>query len=242
MFKVLTYNIHDGVGLRGRDYGRTYAVLRRGGAHCVGLQEVSHPLGDSMLADWAERLNMEYAFVAASVRDGVPFGNALLSSVPFRRLGACPLPSEGGEPRAALRARIRLRGIAVTLWCTHLGLSDRLRAAQLRHLARLLDADDAKLQIVLGDLNVWRARSATGDLLRRRFGRQTNPRSFPAWLPLLPLDRIHVSPPELLKDVRVVGGAEARLASDHRPVIGEIELPRAQGRAGNGGQALGRDG
>ncbi len=76
--------------------------------------------------------------------------------------------------------------------------------------------------LVMGDLNEWRGQGGSIRALDRRLGESLLPRTFPSWMPVLPLDRIYAGEPAGLRDVYVYRSPLARLASDHLPLVAEF--------------------
>jgi endonuclease/exonuclease/phosphatase family metal-dependent hydrolase len=60
-------------------------------------------------------------------------------------------------------------------------------------------------------------------VLDRRLGRPPRPASFPVFWPIVPLDRIWVHPRRALRRVFAHATPAARLASDHLPVVAELD-------------------
>src|SRR5262249_48480292 len=137
--RVVTYNIRGGLGMDDRrDLGRIATVVRDARAEVVGLQEVHQRLPQSGLADQprapARSLGMRCLCGPALAVGPGRYGNALLSSVPTRRRAVHRLPGRG-EPRAALEVEMEMDGRALTLFCTHFGLSTAARDRQAAALA-----------------------------------------------------------------------------------------------------------
>jgi endonuclease/exonuclease/phosphatase family metal-dependent hydrolase len=117
----------------------------------------------------------------------------------------------------------------------HLGLSARERLRQVGALARsaeLASLPYARPCLVGGDFNDWRYllapifteilgfRCAT----QRKSGRRAAIRTFPSFSPTGGLDRIYVRGPLRVLAARRCRLGVSRVASDHRPVIVELEL------------------
>jgi endonuclease/exonuclease/phosphatase family metal-dependent hydrolase len=79
------------------------------------------------------------------------------------------------------------------------------------------------LCVVLGDFNDWLPGRSVVHVLDHRLGRQSRPASFPVSWPLVALDRIWVHPTRALRRIFTHSTPTARLASDHFPVVAEIE-------------------
>ena len=79
--------------------------------------------------------------------------------------------------------------------------------------------------ILLGDLNEWRRlrRSALG-ILEPLFGAAPTLPSFPSRRPIFPLDRILGWPAGLVTEFAVHDTPLARQASDHLPLVAQVNL------------------
>lgn len=133
----------------------------------------------------------------------------------------------GHSHRGAVVVDFTRDGQSLRLVGMHLSLSQALRAAQMRTLGQHLFRRDARPTILCGDLNEWRpwgglafSRRVTGLALAG-----PSPATFPTRRPLLPLDRVLVTPPARVTSARVLDGAGIRQTSDHRPLHVEIALP-----------------
>jgi endonuclease/exonuclease/phosphatase family metal-dependent hydrolase len=78
--------------------------------------------------------------------------------------------------------------------------------------------------VILGDFNDWARRGAVQRALTNCAPVFTLHRTFPARFPLLALDRIYCRPSTLL--VRSWTDRAARSASDHLPVIADLDMAR----------------
>jgi len=160
--RVLTYNIHHGAGTDGRlDLERIAEVIKRQRPDVVALQEVDNKTRRTGGVDQATELGrltaMHAVFGKAMDYDGGEYGEAILSRWPFLKVKSHPLPrAGGGEPRAALAVRIRLKenGPECIFAGTHLDhLSADARRVQARLLVERLTEDAAPPVILAGDLN-----------------------------------------------------------------------------------------
>jgi endonuclease/exonuclease/phosphatase family metal-dependent hydrolase len=214
---VATYNIHSCVGVdRRHDPERVAAVLRELRADIIGLQEV----GARPLEQW-EYLAAQtglHGVAGANVSDPRGrFGNALLTRFPVEAVRHIDLSVSGHEPRGAIAAELLADGRRLCVLVTHLGLHAAERRWQIHRLLDWLPSPpkDPEALVVLGDLNEWRGGVSALD---RRLGRAPMPRTFPSWLPVLPLDRIYAAGALRLRRVAVHRSALARVASDHLPL------------------------
>lgn len=180
--RVVTYNIHRGIGADGRlDLERTADVIGRCDPDLVGLQEVDRAYRSStafqdQLAVLGDRLGMETAFGAAlerSSRDGDAerrgqYGVAVLSTESIADSSVVSLPfGANDERRVLLKTGVALEdGPEIEFCTTHLGLS---AAARERQAATILDAiDESSPAVLVGDFNATPGSSPL-ELLTGRF-------------------------------------------------------------------------
>ena len=95
--KVMSYNIHSGYNVDGRqDFEAIASVIEDSGADIIGMQEVSRGRlmdGSADMTGWlSRRLEMEALFLGTH---GPIWGNALLSRYPIIESGEGELPQEG---------------------------------------------------------------------------------------------------------------------------------------------------
>jgi endonuclease/exonuclease/phosphatase family metal-dependent hydrolase len=232
---VATYNVHGCVGGDGRrDLARVARVLSGLRAHVIALQEIDcGPAGDDaeMTAESVELLAAlsGYRAIWAPTRCTTRghFGNAILSTLPVQRSRTIDLSYRKYEPRSALEVDFDVGGTLLRVIATHLGLFPSERRYQVRTLlAAAAEVEDA-VTVLVGDINEWFLPGRPLRWLHARFGYTPAPRTFPARFPLLSLDRIWAHPSRVLQNVRVANEGEARIASDHLPVMGELDLALA---------------
>ncbi len=236
-FKILTYNVHRGESaFRVRDICEDVArILDFWSADAVCLQEVwkddgfgSHRL-EPYLCD--ERWPHRIFETTAQFRRGFQ-GNALVSRRPIRRWTGFDISMPTRESRGMLHAVIDAPGgVDAHVFNVHFGLKRWERRAQVSLLGDYIDAGvkkDAPL-FVLGDFNDWRGELS--DLLWAEFGLKEvlqtedgrHGKTFPAFLPVLSLDRIYYRNAEL-RSARIVREKPCLKLSDHLPVEAEFVL------------------
>ena len=80
----------------------------------------------------------------------------------------------------------------------------------------------------MGDMNDWRNTLAKGAFQQHGFQQITTPisryRTFPAYLPMGALDKAFSLGDINVRHVRVVRNQQARIASDHLPLIIDLHL------------------
>lgn len=236
---VGSYNIHKAVGTdMRRDPARVVQVIAELGADIVALQEVDRRFGDRRGVLDPTQLVKETGLTAVALTDRLGkaalgwHGNLLLlRGALVEQAQAVTLP--GLEPRGAIVADVRFNGQPLRLIAAHLGLLRQSRLMQARFLARHVGAPDGRPTLVMGDFNEWRLGADCGLMPLRRELRavkrsaSTRP-SFPARLPMLPLDRIIACPQLDLHDLRAHDSPLARRASDHLPLRAVLRLPQAE--------------
>ena len=228
-FTVATYNVHRCVGLdHRRDPARIAAVIGELDADMVGLQEVDNRSGgirESAQMDFLVAATSYTAIPGPTIRSSNGhYGNVLLTRCPVLKSHAVNLCVSCREPRGAIDARLSVHGIEVRMIVTHLGLALSERQHQITRLLELMNGNDPSLLILLGDMNEWLPMSRGFGLLKRLLGKSPVTRSFPSRWPFLALDRIWVRPQEALKRAGVHVTRLSRIASDHLPVVAEVEL------------------
>lgn len=228
----MTWNIHGCIGTDGIfDPERTVDVINDWRPDVVALQEVlsqrSRARGIDMFAFFRERFG-GHAVEAKSIstRD-FDYGHMLISRWPFLASQMHDISVDGREPRKVLEARIGTPAGPLHVLATHLGLKGAERRRQFRALDVLIRQERTLPQVLMGDLNEWNWRGAGYRMLSGIFEAGTPHRTFPAGLPLLKLDRIWCRAGALLRSSRVARAA--RDASDHLPLIAEIELQQTIG-------------
>jgi endonuclease/exonuclease/phosphatase family metal-dependent hydrolase len=229
ILRVGTYNVHGHKGTDGRVIAeRTFEVVRRLGADLVALQEFVNahaPTGEPLLEHWARTLGMYSAYAPAFVRGGEEFGNALLTRWPIVEQHAHDVSLPGYRRRVVLEAFVHVDGSMLQVLSLHLGVSPRERALQAQRLFELCSATRGDVHLLLGDFNEWSRFSAVSRRLRAHFDGSRQLATFPAWAPVVGLDRVWMHPRGRLRDTRVEATRAARTASDHLPLIATIDCP-----------------
>lgn len=245
VLRVLTVNIHKGFS----SFNRRFVLLelrdavRAVGADIVFLQEVQgeHEEHRRRWRHWpvephyeflADQIWPEFAYGRNAVYPHGHHGNAVLSKFPIVAHENHDVSVGRREARGLLRCVIGLPGqpSEVHAICVHLGLRERQRREQLLQLVALVEAQvPAGMPLVVaGDFNDWR-RTGHAQLLRHRLaevhhsGGGRLAASFPAQLPLLPLDRIYVRNVRWHRPIPMPRRPWSGL-SDHAPLAAELML------------------
>ena len=226
---VATWNVHGGVG-RDRHYSpsRIADVVLETGADVIALQEVGSKDSSDVLLD---ALVGGTGFAAVDGwtcrRRGCDFGNVVLSRFPIATARRLDLTVRGREPRGALDVVASTPQGALRVIGTHLGLWPGERRAQVRKLLGALARELPLPTVLTGDLNEWYLWGRPLRWLHRHFERTPAPATFPAWRPVLSLDRLWTQPASLLVELRVHRSALARAASDHLPLVARLAMAAA---------------
>jgi endonuclease/exonuclease/phosphatase family metal-dependent hydrolase len=225
--RIATWNIHDAIGSDGRrDLARISRVIGGLRAPLVALQEVScaGPGGACDVASLGQENGLTWSSVTTRAGGGWQHGNALLSGLPVTGVRTHDLSLPHREPRAALEAMVEWEGRQLRVVVTHLGLRAGERRRQVERLLSVVGDEGADATILLGDINEWWLWGRPLRWLHRRFGTSPAPRTFPARVPFLSLDRVWVHPRGALTSLEVVHADQARRASDHLPVVATLRL------------------
>ncbi|HET9122389.1 MAG TPA: endonuclease/exonuclease/phosphatase family protein [Acidiferrobacteraceae bacterium] len=227
-FTVASYNIHGCVGKdRSRNADRISQVIREFDADIVGLQEVdSHGLEDvHRQMDYLPAAT-GYKAIAGPVmqRTFGDYGNLLLTNHPILDVRRIDLSVAGYEPRGALDVDLEIKDHAVRVVVTHFGLRATERQQQAQKLLRALAPTPGQTLVVMGDFNEWFPLSRSLGWLNARLGHAPAPRTYPAFLPLLPLDRVWVSPAHALVEIHAHVTGVTQVCSDHLPLKATISL------------------
>jgi endonuclease/exonuclease/phosphatase family metal-dependent hydrolase len=238
---------------------RTARALAALGPDVALLQEVGDSRGVHPPVDQATTLADELGLTCAlgiTLAAG-PFGYGLatLSRFPVLDSETYDLSVRGREPRACLRVVVGREALRLVTVNVHLGLGASERRRQLRILvdAPLVGAlgppprgwlrrvpaavDDRRLlPLVLGgDFNDFPPGPVSRTFGARLIdvGAQPGPffsrRTFPSWRPLLRLDRVYLSRALRVVGWRVERSAAVRAASDHLPLVVDVEVSTADG-------------
>ena len=241
-FRVMTYNIHKGIGGVDRRY-RPERIIETI-AHCrpdiVFLQEVDDGVPRSRNHKQVDLIGDALDFHHRAFQRNVSltrghYGNAILSRFPLKDIRNLDLTIPLKKRRRALSAhcRVRWHGHTQTLlvFNFHLGLAAFERRAQLRRLLEstmLKRTHKTTTVIAAGDYNdVWgnlgrqlmepASFRSVGGLLK----------TFPAVMPVRPLDRIYYRGNVQLDHSFVSHTEIARQASDHLPLVADFILNMA---------------
>ncbi|MDN3647057.1 endonuclease/exonuclease/phosphatase family protein [Pontixanthobacter aestiaquae] len=231
--KFASYNIHKAVGTdRRRDPDRIITVLREMDADIIALQEADRRVGER--ASVLERAALDDSpwkvlDVAKRPRSIGWHGNAILVRRTFTVLDAEPIDLPTLEPRGAARGDLEIDGARIRVVGMHLDLSGLRRRDQIKAVIGHVDACEPRCPTVLmGDFNQWGNQTGAMQEFRRHWHVLDTGRSFPSRQPIARLDRIVTSDEWGCLEQHVHHSATASQASDHLPIVAELELPDLQ--------------
>ncbi len=244
MVRLLSYNVHRCVGTDRRlDVGRIAAVIAAEEPDIVCLQEVdvgrARTGGVDQAHRIAERLGMKSRFHAALRVVEEEYGDAILTALPETLVKAGPLPGYPRipqlEPRGALWVEIEVApGRRLQVLNTHLGLvpkEQQIQAAEIAGAAWLGSGLRRGPLALVGDMNapprsvVYRTfASKLADAEKARPKRTERIATFPSQAPVLRIDHVFVGEGVTVTGMHVSATPLARVASDHRPLVVELEV------------------
>lgn len=233
-FRVMTYNIHHGVGEDGiLEMERIAALIIAEGADIVGLQEVDKGTtrvgGRDLAREIAELAGYHHVFYGRPYQGG-QFGNAILSRFPIKSSDEVILPqTTGTELRRAVRAIINVDGRDFSFWTTHLAAAaadepERLLCVELFN--ELLSKEKAPA-VCTGDFNDFP--DGNVHLLMKEKWHDAwelvgvgKGYTFPARGPNRRIDYVYLQQGAPIETLRA--WVPMSLASDHLPLVVEMRL------------------
>ncbi len=235
LVRVLSYNIHKGIGGRDRLYRleRIREVIELENPDLVCLQEVDRHVRRSHYHDQPRLLAEGFADHAFQqnviLREG-GYGNLLLSRWPLVQQHHLSLRYNSKKPRGALVVVVDTPEGHLHLVNWHLGLGERERHWQANHMLahRLFRESEQLPTLIIGDYNDWRNTLAAGPFAAHGFQHVTAPpshfRSFPAYLAMGSLDKAYVRGEVRVRHAGLVRSRLAKRASDHLPLVVDFHL------------------
>lgn len=231
-----SYNIHRCIGQDTRhDPERVARVIEELDTDVIGLQEVESRFGGALDIHQLNYLAEETGFYAVAgstvLRPDSHYGNALLTRHLIREVRTFDVSVPRREPRGILDVDLDIHGHPLRVLVTHLGLGSRERRLQTKMILDAVAAHRDEPVIVLSDFNEWLPWRKPLHWMHTRLGRLPALNTFPAFLPVIALDRIWVAPKRNLVSLEVHRSALARVASDHLPLKAVVELELEGGRS-----------
>ena len=228
--RVLTWNIHHGVGEDGKlDLARIAKIITDHRPDIVLLQEVDKNCARSgqvdQTAELARLTQLKGVFGKATDLQGGEYGQAILATVEPTNLTIHPLPSSG-EPRIAVSVIILSAIGQVTAASVHLDYADEARQhAQAQVCAAALLASPHPV-ILAGDFNAKPASRTLANFAQAPWSivpKEGPAATHPAATPTTEIDYVILRGLQAVKPATVIAEAAA---SDHRPVLSVVALPK----------------
>lgn len=247
--KTLTYNIHKGFSANNQRFvlHEIKQAVRSTHADIVFLQEVhgEHSRHEKTFSNWPSDSQFEFiadsiwhyhAYAKNAIYDSGHHGNAILSKFPIYEWANINVSMFRQASRSLLHGKIQPPGsrLPIHLICVHLGLFGFERRRQLKTLVKRIQSHIPQHEplIIAGDFNDWSLRAerflhhelGINEVFKSDRGRYA--RSFPAWLPMLKMDRIY-SRGLTLRSTQQLKGQHWRKLSDHTPLVAEFAFPES---------------
>jgi endonuclease/exonuclease/phosphatase family metal-dependent hydrolase len=236
--RLLTYNIHKGVGSDRRyRLERIIDVIREQEPDLVCLQEVDRHVKRSHFHDQPSLLARQLGTAAHLYQLNVPhrdggYGNLILSRWRFRTHSQVSIRQGRRKPRGAQLVVVDTPQGPMHLVNWHLGLREKERRWQARYLlGHSSFLEFAHLPtIIAGDYNDWRNTLGRHHFTDHGFRQATSPirrfRSFPSFLALAALDKVFYRGGIHIHHATIVRSRLARRASDHLPLRIDFQLAK----------------
>jgi endonuclease/exonuclease/phosphatase family metal-dependent hydrolase len=240
----MTYNIHVGVGMDKKlDLQRIAEVIKQEHPDLVGLQEVDRGVkrteGKDEIAELASLTSMNYAFAHNLDYQGGQYGVAILSRFPIRNIDHRKYENRReAERRGMIRVEVEVAGRTINFVTTHLDYQyDDGRVFETEQLLKFLENVNGPL-IVVGDFNDEPSGDAYQLMLTRFEDAWLTAKSkqaglsYPADKPAKRIDYIFTRQSDHLRAKKT--WLVTTTASDHLPVVAEVELRLNQNRERTG--------
>jgi len=265
MLKILTYNIHKGFSPGNRRFilHKIKTALRSTNADIILLQEIQgkHTDNEKQVHNWPDESQFEFladeiwphhAYGKNAIYSHGHHGNAILSKFPFTKYENINVSYMKSASRSLLHGEIKYSKSQLPLHviCVHLGLFSFERERQLSKLVKRIEESIPSNEplIIAGDFNDWMGRAekylcrelGLSDAFKSKQGKLA--RTFPSWLPVLPMDRIYTRGLNITRCQRIHGSQQNSTRdhlrndthdshnthwtglSDHLPLIAEFEF------------------
>lgn len=252
LIKILSYNIHKGFDWKNKNYflKEMKEFIKSSHADIVFLQEVvgknnkykEQGMIDAQFEFLSDQLWPHFSYGHNAVYDHGHHGNLILSKYPIESFENVDISTNTWEKRGLLTCKITLpenescRQKFFYAACSHLNLLHTGRLLQYQKIkAHILtkNCDHDTPIIIAGDFNDWNEKCAhvfEDDLGMEEAHKAIHgkfAKTFPAFYPLLSLDRIYVKnlkvKASIILEPKKTHNLLAHL-SDHRPVYCEVEI------------------
>jgi len=243
--RILTYNTHKGFSANNRHFilHRLRDALRATDADVLFLQEMqgAHSHHQQTQSNWPDCSHSEFiaedvwpfhTYGQNAVYSKGHHGNAILSKYPLSQCENINVSPVSWASRSLLHAVVTMpNNQEIHIICIHFGLIGIERRRQFELLSKRIEQEvpSDSMLIVAGDFNDWteqaQKRLANYFDLKEAYHTLHNrhARTWPAWLPMLKMDRIFYRGLTVTSCERPRYGAWHQL-SDHAPLVATFEL------------------
>jgi endonuclease/exonuclease/phosphatase family metal-dependent hydrolase len=232
--RVMTYNIHVGVGMDKKfDLQRIAEVIKDQHPDMVGLQEVDRGVkrteGRDEIAELAKLTSMNYAFAHNLDYQGGQYGVAILSRFPISTIDHRKYENKReAERRGMIAVEANVGGKTINFVTTHLDYQyEDGRVFETEQLLEFLSAKKSPL-IVVGDFNEEPTGNAYKLMLTRfedawlRAHARSEGLSYPADKPVKRIDYVFTRQQDHIRAKKA--WIVSTLASDHLPLVADLEI------------------
>lgn len=238
--KVMTYNIHAGIGTDGvLNLQRIADVIRNSNADVIGLNEVDKNYdARSNYVDqpaWlANELGMYYRFQKTTWKAATPesgnkpreFGHMVLSKYPIEDSESMIFTEYDTHFRGILETRINVNGNTFHFYITHLGTDIADHASQIQELLSYTSRR-AGPKIVAGDFNFIPTdgqHAAMDVAYNDPLATALQPYTFKTTSPSKRLDYLWGTSHVAYSNTNIISTPTTILAADHFPFVSEVAL------------------
>lgn len=230
--KVMTFNIQHCLDYKKRkiDIDLFADKITEYGADFCALNEVR---GKGFLAGYTnqtEKLSEKtglygYFGEAIRVKGLAPYGNAVLSRIPFEKTETVKIPDpekktekEHYESRCVIKTIVAEKGKEIMFLVTHMGLNKSERLNAVKTICEIADNTDLPI-ILMGDFNAEPDEETLKPLYKRFTDtlKDADVKTFPSDSPSIKIDYIFYRGVEC-KNTKVIN----EVVSDHLPIITEV--------------------
>lgn len=247
-FRILSYNVHACIGIdKLHAPDRVAHVIAACKPDIVALQEIdvgrARSGGIDQAHTLAQLLGMKAHFNPSTQNGAEHYGDAILTALPIRRIRTGRLPGFHDrikvEPRGALWASVDVGGVEVQVVNTHLGVWPHEQMLQLTTLLgpEWLGHPECRDPVVfVGDFNAppglmpYRRLASEFTDVQKEWGTRKAKPTFPGRMPTLRIDHVWLRGRAHIENVEVVRTPLSRVASDHLPLVVDLDIASTEAR------------
>jgi endonuclease/exonuclease/phosphatase family metal-dependent hydrolase len=231
MYRIVSYNIHSGVGVdKIQNYRRIGELLKKHQVDFALLQEMdTRPAERNTSQDIIDLCGDHFTELipspALTDQHGW-YGNAILSRFPVTHQTSFDVSLPGVQPRNIQKVEITTPDGPLCLINTHKGLKKKERKTQFAMLGQYVDEFQKQHQMPLllaGDFNEWQFFTRAFSRLNQSLQQQKVKATFPTFWPIFSLDRVWTNSQLKVIRCKVLKTPETRYFSDHYPILIEVE-------------------